>query len=266
MSPIKFGIVLLAFSAVALCNGYKVKPRIIHGTKTTPNQFPYHVQLDADFGEDSKSCGGVLLNNNWVMTAATCVDRANFVVAQFGVKNLDHTPEEGRQSRTVDRKDIYVHKKFLKNLWLNDIALLRIVDDVEYTESVQPVKMPSESFSTENIDVIAMGYGYIEAEKKEIQSHLHRAFMRTITKDKCRKHYPSLTFRKSVICAESSQTSSVCVGDFGAPLVRANDQVLVGIASFTKDENCDSKHPQGFTDILQYGDYISRVTGIKLNF
>lgn len=266
MSPIKLGIVLLAFSVFGLCNGYKIKPRIINGSKTSPNQFPYHVHLDASFGDNIKSCGGVLLNNNWMMTSAQCVDRAHYVVAQFGVKNLDQNLEEGRQSNRIAKKDIFVHTKYLANLWLNDIALLRIVDGVNYTETVQPVKLPSESFVNENIDVIAMGHGYLQSNKKEIQSNLHSTHMRTIRRDQCRRHYPSLTFRKSVICAESNQGCSTCVGDFGGPLVRSNDQVLVGIASFTKDENCDSKHPQGFTDILTYGDYISKVTGMKLNF
>ena len=53
--------------------GLKRVKRIIKGGESEFGEYPWKVQLRSRYG--SHKCGAALLNENWVITAAHCVDR-----------------------------------------------------------------------------------------------------------------------------------------------------------------------------------------------
>lgn len=94
------------------------------------------------------------------------------------------------------------------------LALIRLPRKIPFSENVQPVKMPSNCDSIEDIEAIAMGHGETKIDKFSPQ--LKFATLKTVSLKACRKVFPMLLFRKSVICASNEvRKQSIYYGDSG---------------------------------------------------
>lgn len=71
------------FSVSGSCGQPAIIPRssrIVGGEEATPGSWPWQVLLtSSSTGTSSQFCGGSLLNDRWVLTAAHCVDTGRYV-------------------------------------------------------------------------------------------------------------------------------------------------------------------------------------------
>lgn len=66
---IKSGLIICLFIiGSALADG--IAPKVVNGTNVDINEFPFMVSLRRNGGH---SCGGTILNDFWVLTAAHCL-------------------------------------------------------------------------------------------------------------------------------------------------------------------------------------------------
>lgn len=112
------------------------------------------------------------------------------------------------------------------------LALIHLTTKIEFSERIQPVKMPKTRSTLTNKHVIAIGHGNVN--DNNVQSkELKFATLRIISQLKCRNAFPILADDLSVFCAICKECNqSVCDGDSGGPLVSESDHILVGISSF----------------------------------
>ena len=72
-------IKLINFGADFVCglaNEPSISGRIIGGTETSSNEFPWQVYLVMETNSGSRLvCGGSLIDSKWVLTAAHCLDQ-----------------------------------------------------------------------------------------------------------------------------------------------------------------------------------------------
>lgn len=114
---------------------------------------------------------------------------------------------------------------------LNQTALIHLPLKVKFSAYIQPVYLPSDCIAPKSVDVIAVGHGAIN-DHSEISSQLNYAHLKTTSRNFCRKVFPIVSDRESVLCAANSERiQSVCQGDSGGPLVTSN-HTLIGIACF----------------------------------
>lgn len=103
---------------------------------------------------------------------------------------------------------------------------------IETSAYIQPVKLPNDCQIPRNIDVIAVGHGAI-SDHSEISTQLNYVLLKTTPQAFCRKVFPIISDRKSIICAMNSERpQSVCKADSGGPLVIQSSHTLVGVACF----------------------------------
>lgn len=134
-------------------------------------------------------------------------------------------------------------------------------ESASFSDVIKPISYACSSPS-DGIDVIAIGNGITSDDAQIVAPILQYAEMKTTTLLSCVKLFPSLLFRKSVICVQGEEQRSVCHGDSGGPLI-APKRSLIGLTSFGSEKGCQDNAPQIFTRIFSYSKWIQEVTGVE---
>lgn len=205
-------VVLIAITILSASNAYKLESRILGGTSSTESQFPYYAFLTIFTERGIEVCGGTLLNDEYILTAAHCVLQAEKIIAILGSWKILET-EENRKAYTINRNDIIPHNNFSYKTRENDIALLELPHSIEFNERIRPVNLSMSCDKTENLDAIVIGNGATDAKvKEEIASVLQWAPLKTTSTQTCKKNYPILNHGKS-FCAQGKEGRAACYGN-----------------------------------------------------
>lgn len=87
----------LVVAIVQLPAASRVPPRIVLGATATTGQFPHQALLLITESNGRFMCGGTLLNNRWVLTAAHCARGATNVQVHLGASSYGDATERDRQ-------------------------------------------------------------------------------------------------------------------------------------------------------------------------
>lgn len=114
-------------------------PKIINGKDAYHGQYPWAVSLRL---HSRHHCGGALLNNNWVLTAAHCVAKISH--RAFTVKLGGHYRNNEIESTAVEVpvKMVIPHEGFTFSNFANDIALILLNKRVVYSNYIYPICLP----------------------------------------------------------------------------------------------------------------------------
>lgn len=118
---INLSLAVLAF--VAASHAYGIQPRIVGGQKATSAQFPFYGFLNVRYTTPGKgtACGASLINDEWIITAAHCLEDAGKVIVSLGEYDLT-IPEPENRDITVKLEDLHPHPEYDPKLNLNDIG------------------------------------------------------------------------------------------------------------------------------------------------
>ncbi|KAB5426621.1 serine protease, partial [Phocaeicola vulgatus] len=256
----RFVVVLLLASLVA------AKPhhgRVVGGEDADPHEFPYQVSLQWNFNNgETKNfhfCGGSIINENWILTAAHChtqVSEGGFIEVVAGEYNLSHENGTEQVRRAVS---FLGHPKYGGNVGPFDIAVIKVEPPFEFNEFVQPVKLPVAG-SVPKGDAYLSGWGSTSRDFGPIYPDiLQKAKLPIIPLATCRKHQGQKVHESNVCAGHLDGTSSACSGDSGGPLVqRASDgsSVQIGIVSWGSIPCAGINKPAVFTKVSYFNDWI----------
>ncbi|XP_066591615.1 ovochymase-1-like [Prorops nasuta] len=241
---------------------YDLTPRIVNGQSAKEGEFPYQVSLQYT-NINSHFCGGSIINKNYVLTAAHCVEdlRPIDIRVIAGVLDYDF------KNYTHEVRKIIAHAEYNPDNSLeNDIALIRIKNPFENVPMIKNVLLPSkdESISVGE-KVVVSGWGKLWAEGPGT-SKLQYANIFVADQTYCSKMYKKmgLPIHKTHICAYDPKASrGACQGDSGGPLTQNGK--IVGIVSWSK--SCAlTDYPTVYTRVSSYVDWIrEHAVSIPLN-
>lgn len=262
---------VLAVSAIAHGKAFRdiddleLATRIINGRDSRRGQFPHQALLIIHLASNQTSlCGGSLLSNTWVLTAGHCVDGARSFDVHLGALHTRNFTEPGRVVRQTNHS--ILHEGYWRPIVLNDIALIRLNEPVQFSDTIQPVRLPGRSNWFHGINAIASGFGRINGTNNDIASILQWTNLTTISNLQCYRSFGFLVARPSVICAVGSAEGreSACNGDSGGPLI-TEEGVQIGLTSFGSGQGCHLGFPSVFTRVTSYLDWIQAHTGLEWN-
>ncbi|XP_049327119.1 chymotrypsin A-like [Astyanax mexicanus] len=228
--------------------------RIVNGEDAVPHSWPWQVSLQNS--EGFHFCGGSLINESWVVTAAHCsVRTSNRVVLGEHDQSSDSEPIQIMSVGKVFKHPMFKHLN-------NDILLIKLSSPAQLNDHVSPV-CAAETNDTfpGGVKCVTTGWGLTKFNAPDTPAVLQQATLPLLTNDDCRHHWGS-RITEQMICAGAAGASS-CMGDSGGPLVCQKDNrwTLVGIVSWGSG-TCSTSMPAVYTvspDKLMY----ARVTQLR---
>lgn len=248
--------------AVKDVNDIDLVTRIVNGQNSTRGQFPHQALLFLRVASGGQGvCGGSLISDRWILTAGHCVDGVVSFEVHLGALVTRDRNETGRV--ILQTNTSILHPYYWRPVVLNDIALIRLNEAVEFSETIQPVQLPSRHSWFHGINAVASGFGLQNTSAPSIAPILQWTNLTTIDNVQCYRTFGVLVARPSVICAVGDERQSACNGDSGGPLITA-EGIQIGLTSFGSGEGCHHGHPSVFTRVTHYLDWIREVTGLDI--
>jgi secreted trypsin-like serine protease len=229
--------------------------RIVGGEPTTIKEHPWQVALNVTLDGEIFVCGGSLVADRWVLTAAHCfrpTTKPNEVRVKSGATDL---VAEGQWS-SIER--IVIHEANNHKTHENDLALVRLSFPPE-GRIIPMMKVAQPLTVGQPFEVAGWGatsYGGYAARR------LLKATVPYVANETCNE--PTAyngAIMPSMMCAGYQEGGvDSCQGDSGGPLVwyTADGPVLVGVVSW--GDGCARKLRYGvYTRVVTYTDWIAKV-------
>ncbi|XP_070786281.1 serine protease 27-like [Enoplosus armatus] len=236
-------------SQLPVCGLASKNTRIVGGQHASPGSWPWQASINTG---SRQICAGSLITDQWVLTAAHCIEEYLKIVVYLG-RHSQSGSDLNEVSRGLDQITCHPSFNFLTND--NDICLLKLSAPVNFTDYIYPICLASgdSTFHT-GVNSWVTGWGVPSDILREVNVPI-------VGNNECKCTYDGLT--ENMICAGlRAGGKDACQGDSGGPLVSKNGSLWVqsGIVSF--GEGCaEPMRPGGYTRVSEYQEWISNVTG-----
>ncbi|XP_077359587.1 transmembrane protease serine 9-like [Festucalex cinctus] len=254
-------------SSAELCGISSRRNKIIGGDVVSEGSWPWQASVQS-FG--SHVCGGTLINEEWVLTAAHCFTSTSTVgwSVSLGRRNLEGI-EPNEVTRSVDT--IILHPFFDNLIFNNDIALLRLSSVVEFNAYVRPVCLAANSSMFNNgTDSWVTGWGSIrEGVPLPSPKTLQQVGVPVVGNKQCTCLIGAGLVTDNMICAGFLEGGKdACQGDSGSPMVSQQDSIWIQSGIVSYGYGCGrANNPGVYTRVSIYQSWInSHISSDKPGF
>ncbi|XP_031624470.1 phenoloxidase-activating factor 3-like [Contarinia nasturtii] len=114
--------------------------RSLNGELAENNEFPWMAAL-VYFDEDYKvsfDCGGTIISNKFVLTAAHCVSQRQPTMVRMGKVSLKNGNNDVIKATNHEIEEIIVNPLYDLDTKVNDIALIRVKNTIQFSSYIGP--------------------------------------------------------------------------------------------------------------------------------
>ncbi|XP_045449181.1 trypsin, alkaline B-like [Melitaea cinxia] len=207
--------------------------RIVGGSVTSIEQYPFAAALLSSstglfFGQ---SCGGTIINNRSVLTAAHCFN-FNSQPFQWRIRVGSTNYNSGGVLVTVNM--IIRHGSYNSGTGDNDVAIMRIDGAFNFNNNVRAAQIAGYN-PADNALVWVIGWGVLSSGSSVPSVQLRHVQVYVVNQATCRARYDELGGRRvtdNMICSGVLDVGGRdgCQGDSGGPVLHNN--IVVGITSW----------------------------------
>jgi len=212
---------------------YKKEERIINGETAQEDRYPYSITLQNGWGH---FCGGSLIGNDVILTAAHCTVGSKFSV-RIGSNHVD-------KGVLISTKRTVRHPNYNANTNEFDIAIVFLKNSItSLSLNIPLVRVNNNSsYPMAGSSVVAMGWGGTASggDESSFPDDLQEVDLEVISYDNCdnfkigRDSYEGLIY-DSMLCTYT-EGKDACQGDSGGPLIvlgnAPEEDIQVGISSW----------------------------------
>lgn len=257
----------------------EIQPYVVGGVDSKSLELPWQAYLEINKNGGTYACGGTLVANRWVITAAHCLNAqdnqfafssisANQVTVYSG--GIDRSNSGNMSRNTVI--SVISHPSYSPVSNINDIALLELAAPV--SSPAQPIKLMDDT-AQEDSDIefdtglqnnlVLSGWGRTSADGKQSTDILQKTVLNGIDDTTCALAWRWSGLGAKFVCANAFDRGS-CSGDSGGPLVwqdkmKISDNDLgyrlAGVVSFGNTQQCAlNALPDVYTQVSSFDDWI----------
>uniref|UniRef100_A0A665SX05 pancreatic elastase II n=1 Tax=Echeneis naucrates TaxID=173247 RepID=A0A665SX05_ECHNA len=241
--------------------------RVVGGEDVRENSWPWQVSLQYQSGSSFyHTCGGTLISNQWVLTAAHCISRTYRVY--LGKHNLNYN--ELKQHCIVGTILCSLIDILLYSCPSNDIALIKLSTPVTFTDTIMAACLPNAGdIEPHGTPCYVTGWGRLWTGGP-LADALQQALLPVVGHSTCtRSDWWGSLVTSNMVCAGGDghikRSGHCCHGDSGGPLnCQSYDGSweVHGVVSFGSGMGCNyPKKPSVFTRVSAYISWINNVSG-----
>ncbi|KAH8265236.1 hypothetical protein KR038_001882 [Drosophila bunnanda] len=260
--------------------------RIYGGVNTKIDEFPWMALIEYTKAEGKKGhhCGGSLISTRYVVTASHCVNGKSLPTdwrltgVRLGEWDTSTDPDcevdvRGMKDCAPPHLDVPVERTVPHPAYIpgsknqvNDIALLRLGQQIEYTDFVRPICLPLDAnLQAATFDGITMDVaGWGKTEQQSASPLKLKAAVEGFRLDECQSVYSGqqILLEETQMCAGGKEGVDSCRGDSGGPLIGLDTNkvntyyFLAGVVSFGPTPCGLAGWPGVYTLVGKYVDWI----------
>ncbi|XP_055708193.1 chymotrypsin-1-like [Phlebotomus papatasi] len=222
---------------------------IVGGQNAVAGQFPHMASLRST--ANNHFCGGFIISNRWVVSAAHCTINRNPGNTWIVVGAL----QLSTGGTNVFTSQVVNHPGYQGSTLANDISLLQSRDTITSSNTVSPMAVGSD-FVGAGAQATAAGWGRLGANLP-LANTLQWLNTMTLTNADCRNRMPggaANSVHDNTICAFTQSGQGMCNGDSGSALFIGN--TAIGVVSWGIGP-CASGFPDNFARVSSHRDWIS---------
>ncbi|GAA4616856.1 trypsin-like serine protease [Saccharopolyspora hordei] len=250
--PALVASVLAGLALAAPVAGAKATPLIIGGGPA-PQDHSFIASMQSTDGQHH--CGASLIDQEWLVTAAHCVDGQQPSNVQYRIGSSDRTSG----GELVEPDEFVVHPQAKQQQAGYDLALVHLSRPVQ----AEPIAI-ADSAPQPGTTLQLLGWGQTCPTPKCGEPPVQLKELETTTTEPANCTGSGEPFDASrELCIDNQQgRASACYGDSGGPAVvrEGSGYALVGATSRGLAESCTEK-PGVYTSVSAHADWISQVIG-----
>ncbi|XP_076839311.1 coagulation factor VII isoform X2 [Brachyhypopomus gauderio] len=211
-------------------------PRIVRGHVCPKGECPWQALLEY---EGLYKCGAIIVDYQWILTAAHCVWQQDPSHLQVTVGEHNRgVKEASEQIRKVSK--VFIHPQYNHTTSDNDLALLRLRRNISMSPYAIPICLPPARGTFDRTlkavhSSTVSGWGRL-SQSGPPSTLLQRLEVPSVPLDICRAH-SGLRVTDNMLCAGYREGGrDACQGDSGGPLVTKYNTTwfLTGVVSWGK--------------------------------
>ncbi|XP_055705677.1 chymotrypsin-2-like [Phlebotomus papatasi] len=224
---------------------------IVGGQNAAAGQFPHMASLRST--ANNHFCGGFIVNNRWVVSAAHCTINRSAGNTWIVVGAL----QLNSGGRNVFTNSIVNHPNYNGNNFNNDVSVLQSRDSIGTSNTVRPMTVGS-SFVGGGLQATVAGWGRTAANAP-LANTLQWLNTQTLSIAECRSRIPNhIQVFDTTICGFTRSGQGTCNGDSGSAVFIGN--TAIGIVSWGIVP-CASGWPDNFARVSSHRNWIVSHTG-----
>ncbi|XP_035136786.1 serine protease 38 isoform X1 [Callithrix jacchus] len=215
------------------CGRPSMEGKILGGRPALERRWPWQVSVHY---AGLHVCGGSILNEYWVLSAAHCFGRDKNIKIYDMYVGLVNLKVAGNHTQWYEVDRVILHPSYeVYHPIGGDVALVQLKSRIAFSDSVLPVCLPPPDLDLTSANCWATGWGLV-SQQGETSDELQEVQLPLIPQTWCRLLYGHISYiMPDMLCAgDILNIKTVCEGDSGGPLVCEFNRswLQVGIVSW----------------------------------